>query len=128
MNNSHVDPNISLGLNILDGVRASHADLGHKPFGVDGGSRTVQDMLRCSFMMAGALRDHGITGIYYQFPMLYYAYQQEKGTLPPYLLGWYQSVTPPAQVCKPVHEPWRVAYPKGVHQGPVSEEVGRCLQ
>lgn len=87
MNNSHVDPNISLGLNILDGVRASHADLGHKPFGVDGGSRTVQDMLRCSFMMAGALRDHGITGIYYQFPMLYYAYQQEKGTLPTYWDG-----------------------------------------
>lgn len=87
MNNSHVDPNISLGLNILDGIRAAHADLNHKPFGVDGGSRTVQDMLRCSFMLAGALRDHGITGIYYQLPMLYYAYQQETNTLPTYWDG-----------------------------------------
>ena len=84
MNNSHADPNISLGLNFLEGIRVANVGLNHKPFGLDIGHRNVHDLFRCAFRTVAALRDKGITGIYYQLPMMYYAYLMEKEMLPSY--------------------------------------------
>lgn len=87
MNNSHVDPNISLGLNFLEGIRVSNVEIGHKPFGLDIGHRNVQDMMKCAFKAVDTLRDTGAKNIYYHLPMLYYAHLMDQDALPSYWDG-----------------------------------------
>lgn len=84
MNNSHADPNVSLGLNILEGVRTSQVELNQKPFGLDIHKSNVRDLLAGAFMTADSLRNVGAVGVYYHMSMLYYANQADLGKLPKY--------------------------------------------
>lgn len=74
MVNSDVDPNISLGLNILEGCANVHRNLNHPLFGRDITDGNVDELLSCSFMLADAMRNAGATGTYYLMAPLYYEF------------------------------------------------------
>lgn len=72
--NSDVDPNISLGLNILDGCMGVNRFLSHSALGKDITNFNVDELLACSFMLADAMRNAGAVGTYYLMAPLYYEF------------------------------------------------------
>ena len=73
MYNSHEDSNVSLGLNILEGCLNTNLQChNHRNFGQDVSEENVTDMMSCAFQTAGALKNLGVTGCYYQLAPMYH--------------------------------------------------------
>ena len=80
MFNSHLDSNISLGLNILEGCAEVNRMEMHAPFGQDISEENCGDMMSCAFQTAEALKNLGVTGCYYQMaPMYKWSLRQSSG-------------------------------------------------
>lgn len=71
MYNSHLDSNVSLGLNILEGCAFVNRMEMHAPFGKDISEDNVGDMLSCAFQTAEALKNLGVTSCYYEMAPMY---------------------------------------------------------
>lgn len=74
MYNSDIDPNVSLGLNILEGCRNVNTALNHPAFGMDVTDDNVDDLLSCAFILADTMRNVGATNTYYLMAPLYYEF------------------------------------------------------
>lgn len=74
MFNSHLDSNISLGLNILEGCAEVNRMQIHPPFGKDVNEENVGDMMSCAFQTADALKNIGVTCCYYRMAPMYQWY------------------------------------------------------
>lgn len=73
MFNSHLDSNVSLGLNILEGcINTNKKGNSHFTFGQDITEDNVADMLSCAFQTAEAMKNTGATGCYYQMAPMYH--------------------------------------------------------
>lgn len=72
MFNSHLDSNVSLGLNILEGCAVVNRIEGNSAFGKDITEENVGDMMSCAFQMAEALKNIGVRGCYYQIAPMYH--------------------------------------------------------
>lgn len=73
MYNSHLDSNVSLGLNILEGCLDTNMKChNYRNFGQDISEENVSDMMSCAFQTADALKNLGITGCYYQMAPMYH--------------------------------------------------------
>lgn len=72
MYNSHLDSNVSLGLNILEGCLNTNIKChNRRTFGQDINEENAADMMSCAFQMAGALKNIGVVGCYYQIAPAY---------------------------------------------------------
>lgn len=84
--NSHLDSNVSLGLNILEGCLLANRrqDRTRKSFGVDISEDNVDNLLSCAFQTAGALRDLGATRCYLEMALMYFWSLEDSSRLPEY--------------------------------------------
>lgn len=78
MRNADIDPNISLGLNILESCAQLDAALDHPILSKDVTDRDVDELLACSFLMADAMRNAGVRGTYHIVAPLHYELLQDK--------------------------------------------------